>query len=277
MRLPSNTALLLNGAAALIVVASVVSMGRSMIIGNEPASCRERYADAIQWSLQRDNGALLSNSDLQARLGGTDWGVVERVSVVSADHASGAALAIDLASRTAASQPNGAGFEWAPQSVGRVGAACVSYAFKLDPEFDFAAGGRLPGLLGGPMGSDRSTPEAFSTRLAWDADGRLDIHGHMPGASSPRALRNERDPVVLPRGRWVSVDQEVVVNTPGRSDGVVRVWIDGRLRFESRNAAFRTDSASGIHGVLAEVAYARPLAKSNAASSVLVTPFEYRW
>ena len=274
MRMPSKTAILLNGAVAVIAVASVVTMGRS-IIGTDPETCRVRYDNAVQRSLQRDDGQLLTASDLQARLGATDWGLTERINVVKVDHGPGSALAVDLAVQRGATTSPSAGFEWMPQSAGPVAAACVSYAFKLDREFDFAAGGRLPGLLGGPSGSDRKAPDAFSARLAWDDKGQLDIIGHAP--EGPTRLRNESNASELPRGRWVMVDQEVVVNTPGRSDGILRVWLDGKLRFENRGVAFRTGAGSAVRGVLAEVAYARQPKASDNAAPVLLTPFEYRW
>ncbi len=282
MRLPSTTALLLNGAVALIAIASVLTVGRSMLIRDEIETCRARYTNAVQWSLQRDDGALLTTSDLQARLGATDWGLMERVTVVKADHGAGNALAVDLAGRSARpaaapSQSTGAGFEWAPQSAGPVAAACASYAFKLDRQFDFAAGGRLPGLLGGPAGSDRTAPEAFSVRVAWNEKGELDLHTQLPGVATSRALSNEREAAELPRGRWVTVDQEVILNTPGHNDGIVRVWVDGRLRFESQQVAFRTNTAAAVRGVLAEVAYVRQPAARDGMSPILVTPFEFRW
>lgn len=282
MRLPSTTALLLNGAVALIAVASVVAMGRSMFIRDDVESCRVRYSNAVQWSLQRDDGQLLTASDLQARLGGTDWGLMDRATVVKADHKAGSALAVDLAgglgrTATTPSQSTGAGFEWSPQSAGPVAAACLSYAFKFGRDFDFAAGGRLPGLLGGPAGSDRKTPEAFSVRVAWDDKGQLDLHTQFPGMNTSRALSNELDTAELPRGRWVTVDQEVILNTPGLSDGVVRVWVDGKLRYESRKATYRAETAAAVRGVLAEVAYARQPGPRDGASEVLVTPFEFRW
>ncbi len=275
MRMPSMTAILLNGAVALIGIASIVTIGRSMLGSNEPESCRVRYDNAVQWSLLRDDGQLLTPSDLQARLGASEWGVLDRVNVVKINHGPGTALAVDLAPRRSATQSHGAGFEWGPQSAGPVAAACASYAFKLDPQFDFAAGGRLPGLLGGPAGSDRTTPEAFSARLVWDDAGRLSILSQAPGGARP--LTNERHTAELPRGRWVSVDQEVILNTPGQSDGVLRVWLDGRLGFESHKVAFRTDAGAAVRGILAEVAYARQPAARDGASPVLVTPFEFRW
>jgi hypothetical protein len=274
MRMPSTTVILLNGAVALIALASVVTMGRSML-GTDAESCRVRYDSAVQWSLLRDDGQLLTTSDLQARLGNTDWGLMERVTVVKADRGPGGAIAVDLAGGRPAAQSHGAGFEWGPQSAERAVAACASYAFKLDPKFDFAAGGRLPGLLGGPTGSDRKAPEAFSARLGWNDKGQLDVHAQLMGSWSP--IANNREAGELPRGRWVAVDQEVVLNTPGRSDGTLRVWLDGKLRFESTKVTFRTDAASAVRGILAEVAYTRQPSAREATSPVLVTPFEFRW
>jgi hypothetical protein len=279
MRMPSTTAILLNGALALVAVASIVTMGRSILGTEQRTSCRERYDNAVQWSLQRENGDLLTPSDLQARLGSTDWGLIERVSVVKASNPQGAALEVDLRGAPAAApgQTAGAGFEWAPQLIDGPRAGCASYGLFLDPKFSFATGGKLPGIFGGRAGDDRDAPNAFSTRLAWNADGVLDIYGHMPGLASSRGLTNERNEVSLPRGRWIAVDQEVVLNTPGRSDGVLRVWLDGKLIFENGSVNYRTDTDSAVRGILAEVAYAREPAPGDASGRVSIAPFEFRW
>jgi hypothetical protein len=284
MRLPSTTAILLNGAAALVAVASIVTMGRSILGSDQNGSCRERYTNAVQWSLQRENGELLTPSDLQARLGSTDWGLMERVTVVKASNSQGAALEVDLRGpadqdqRTATpAQPAGAGFEWAPQLIDGPRAGCASYGLFLDPKFSFASGGRLPGIYGGRSSEDRDAPNAFSARLAWNADGKLEIYGHMPGLSSSRGITNELGETLLQRGRWIAVDQEVVLNTPGRSDGALRVWLDGKLSLESRNVAFRGDKDSGVRGILAEIAYTRPPASSEGNGRVSIAPFEFRW
>jgi hypothetical protein len=279
MRMPSMTAILLNGAVALVAVASIVTMGRSIFGTEQRMSCRERYDNAVQWSLQRENGDLLTPSDLQARLGSTDWGLIERVSVVKASNPQGAALEVDLlrARATAPGQPAGAGFEWAPQLIDGPRAGCASYGLYLDPKFSFAAGGRLPGIFGGRTSDDREAPSAFSTRLAWNADGVVDVYGQMPGLASSRGITNERHEASLPRGRWIAVDQEVVLNAPGRSDGILRMWFDGKLIFENRSVNFRTDTDSAIRGILAEVAYAREPAPGDANGRLSIAPFEFRW
>ena len=45
---------------------------------------------------------------------------------------------------------------------------------------------------------------------------------------------------VLPKNRWVAIEQQVRMNTVGRDDGVLRVWIDGQLAFERTNIRWRT-------------------------------------
>jgi hypothetical protein len=284
MRMPSTTVILLNGAVALVAVASIVTMGRSIIGADRQASCRERYTNAVQWSLQGQSGDLLTPTELQARLGSTDWGLLDRVHVVKANNPQGAALEIDLLDpankggrETAAAGPAGAGFEWAPQLIDGPRAGCASYSLFLDPNFSFAGGGRLPGIFGGRASEDREAPDAFSTRLAWNADGMLEIFGHMPGLASTRGVTNELGETPLPRGRWIAVDQEVVLNTPGRRDGVLRVWLDGRLSLESRSLSFRADKDSAIRGILAETAYARQPASGDGSGRVAIAPFEFRW
>jgi hypothetical protein len=69
----------------------------------------------------------------------------------------------------------------------------------------------------------------------------------------------------------------VILNTPGKSDGTLRVWLDGKLSFESQTIAFRADSATTVRGILAEIAYVRQPGVRDTASPVLVTPFEFRW
>lgn len=43
----------------------------------------------------------------------------------------------------------------------------------------------------------------------------------------------------LEKNRWYSIEQHLRLNTPGRKDGVIRAWVDGRLAFERRDIRFR--------------------------------------
>lgn len=54
-------------------------------------------------------------------------------------------------------------------------------------------------------------------------------------------------------GYWVLVESRAKLNTPGKSDGINQLWIDGRLECERRNLSFRENyTLHGINAVFLE-------------------------
>ena len=43
----------------------------------------------------------------------------------------------------------------------------------------------------------------------------------------------------LESNRWYSIEQHLKLNTPGKKDGILRAWVDGRLAFEKTDIRFR--------------------------------------
>ena len=43
----------------------------------------------------------------------------------------------------------------------------------------------------------------------------------------------------LRKDRWYSIEQHLRLNTPGRNDGMLRAWVDGRQVFERRDLRWR--------------------------------------
>lgn len=281
MKLPSRTMILANGAVALIVVGTLGFVAHSAIYGNDPEPCTVRYEKGTRLALER-NGASLSTSDLQARLAGTDWGL-DRARVVKLK--SGTArhvLEFDLAARPGKTEESdektrdGVGFHWIPSQAPIGAAACLAYAVFLPENFEFGRGGRLPGLLGLPV-AEGGEPDAvaFSTRYSWRERGAGDILPQLPGQPEARTIGNDRKGFVFPRGRWVQLEQEVVLNDTGRRNGIIRVWVDGDMRYQRTAVVFQEDKPARIAGVLSDVASSeRELPKD---SKVWVTPFELRW
>ena len=98
---------------------------------------------------------------------------------------------------------------------------------------DRVKGGKLPGLCGGPRSVTGGRPangkNGFSARLMWRADGRGEAyvyHMNQPkkyGQSFPFPA-TFRFPVAEP----VNVRLRVSMNTPGRRDGKLDVWVKTR-------------------------------------------------
>lgn len=54
---------------------------------------------------------------------------------------------------------------------------------------------------------------------------------------------------LLRKNQWYGVEQHVRLNTPGKADGVLRAWIDGRLVFERKDIRFRDSTDLKIESV----------------------------
>lgn len=284
--LPSRNALLLNGAALLIGLVSVSVAVRSTLFKDDVARCTERYVNATRLSLDQ-NGSPLSGAELQARAAGSDWGLIERASTVKLKSGpEGFALQFDLAPAAATGDDNrsGAGFNWAPRSVAGLRAACLSYSMFLPESMEYAGGGRLPGLTGlvtePGKASDDDAPQ-LTTRIGWHADGRGSALVRAPGATSARPLHTPRPQYLMPRGRWVQVEQEVVLNAPEGGDGQFRIWHDGTLVHESADVAYYRAGAATLTGAVIEAAVVPARTQqpksADAGHKLWLTAIELRW
>ncbi|MEL6289055.1 MAG: polysaccharide lyase [Pseudomonadota bacterium] len=196
------------------------------------------------------------------------WGIAERVRIgpIGPQGAPGFVVVLPKGSinpGNASAPKGGMGFRWRPARR-RGTSACLTYALFLPPDFAFAQGGKLPGLFGGdaPVGGRRATGRnGFSTRLMWRRRGRGEVYAYLPGHPPRRGTNMGRGASLgrgawrFPTGRWVHVAQRLDLNRPGRRDGRVRIWIDGRLRFDRGGLVVRTRAGLTIDGVMADVFY----------------------
>ncbi|MGZ5889098.1 MAG: polysaccharide lyase, partial [Hyphomicrobium sp.] len=169
---------------------------------------------------------------------------------------------------------NGIDFRWTPLGLKAATAACLDYSVFVPEKFPFnEGGGVLPAVIGGsPPPANSEKPDRFSVRLEWteDAKGVLSV---APAGLDFRAVNLTGFP--LEPGHWMRVQQEVVLNTPGAADGIVRLWADGDLAAEDTGIELRKNKDDGIIGVLADIGYVRQ--PPAAPGSLQFSPFEISW
>jgi hypothetical protein len=127
----------------------------------------------------------------------------------------------------------------------------LRYYLRFAPEFDFVKGGKLPGLYGGTQTSGGRIPDGtngFSTRFMWREGGQGEVYAYLP-SSDKYGTSLGRGSFLFSAGAWHCIEQELTLNTPGASDGKVRVWLDGRPVFADEKLLFRTVPALQIEGV----------------------------
>ncbi|WP_152415263.1 polysaccharide lyase [Caenispirillum salinarum] len=149
----------------------------------------------------------------------------------------------------------GAGFYSAMEIPPGTDRACLRYKVRFPEGFEFVKGGKLPGLYGGKApsgGDDVSGENGFSMRLMWREDGQGEVYEYVAnkGEDTDYGLSVGRGLWTFPTGRWVTVEQEVILNDPDRADGIVRIWIDGKPILEQDDIAYRTEEGDAISGLM---------------------------
>jgi len=136
-------------------------------------------------------------------------------------------------------------------SHGAVDRLYLRYFVRFPSDFEFVKGGKLPGLYGGTRVSGGRIPDGtdgFSTRFMWRTDGMGEAYVYMP-SSQQWGSSLGRGNFTFKKGDWNCVEQEVVLNTPGQLDGVIRVWHDEKLAYENTKILYRTVPSLKIEGV----------------------------
>lgn len=136
-------------------------------------------------------------------------------------------LRVDFAVGGIGPEKGGAGWRW---PVGTREHAQLRYTVRFSRGFEWVKGGKLPGLCGGPDNVSGGRPangtNGFSARLMWRKEGRGEAyvyHKNQPqnyGESFPFPADFR-----FPEDTDVQVRMEVRMNTPGKRDGVLRVWV----------------------------------------------------
>lgn len=274
------------GGSALAIVAAWIMYTS---FGSDAVSvCEARYLSSVRFALADETGRSLSPSEFQARVGASEFGVLDNTSVSADDTApEGHALTVQIAAGTGSgfekmTMRGGAGFMWSPQDLVSTSAACLSYSVFLPETFPLTGPGVLPGLVVGQNFDPRGEPEVGSgvaARPVWFKDGAANIQLQFAGKDNWQNVTVGHSRKVWPRGRWVSVDEEFVLNTPGKKDGIVRLWLDGQLASENINMTVRQDEGLQFAGVLADVHYGSLFNGSPAPEDTFIklSSFVLRW
>lgn len=158
--------------------------------------------------------------------------------------------------------PDRGGVGWRYPIV-RGDAVELAYTVSFSDGFDWGKGGKVPGLCGGPENVSGGKPadgrNGFSARLMWRTDGRGEAYVyHMNQREKYGDSFPFPDDFRFPTKSEVMVRLRVTLNTPGRRDGRLDVWIRRASDVAERNVVqrsdmeWRSDPAMAIDGVLFE-------------------------
>ncbi|MCK4616352.1 MAG: hypothetical protein KAT50_05720 [Pirellulales bacterium] len=180
----------------------------------------------------------------------------KRVSVVATNRGS-RALTVTFPAHTYGPEKNGA--VWRLKFDESYPAVEARFDVMFKKGFGFARGGKLPGLFGGKgnTGGDKPTgKDGFSARMMWREDGRVvqylyypdqpDRYGHQIPWIDPTTGKQ----IKFQPGQWHTVVHQLAINTPGKNNGTLRAFFDGKVVLDIDDLRFRDTNDFAIDGFL---------------------------
>jgi hypothetical protein len=231
----------------MLIAAGLVGMSLSPCAEAQITPCSQRAR--LIWTLSFPNTSLSTwlHSLPAYRIWGTQNMAVkqeDRVKVLEVRYPK------DSIDPAAANAPQGgAGFIYpSPTSFF---AGCLGYDVGFEPGFDFAKGGKLPGLYGGDAPSGGAdTGRGFSTRYMWRAAGAGEVYAYVAEKSGEYGESISRGAWNFLTGQWQHIEQEVIVNQLGSPNGVLRVWVDGSLVVNRSDISYRVVDSVLVTGLM---------------------------
>lgn len=135
------------------------------------------------------------------------------------------------------------GVQW-KTDIGKHDELYVSFWLKFEDNFNFVIGGKVPGLRGGrPLGKVKPNGrDRFSGRMMWRDQGKVVqyvYHPDQPAQAGDEMDWNLKGQRFFQPGKWHRVETRIKLNVPGKRNGIIQSWFDGKLALDRRNIRFR--------------------------------------
>jgi hypothetical protein len=135
------------------------------------------------------------------------------------------------------------------------------YYLRFADDWDPQRGGKLPGISGtynraGWGGRPSNGRNGWSARglFKGQANGKTPVgyycyHADMKGRYGSGWTWEQEKRGYLENNRWYCIEQYARMNTPGKNDGILRAWVDGRPAFEKTDIRMRDVDTLKIEAV----------------------------
>ena len=152
------------------------------------------------------------------------------------------------------------------------------YYLRFDKSWDASrANGKIPGPAGrygrgGWGGRTSNGKNGWSARMlsskSFFGPDYIDIgyytyHANMPKKYGEKMYWNIDNRGSLKKDQWYCIETYVKLNTPGKSDGILRGWVDGELAMENKDIMFRTTADLKIEEFWVDIYYGGKSAPSD--------------
>jgi len=141
--------------------------------------------------------------------------------------------------------PGEGGAQWRVNFASTHEQLYATYRLKFDKNFTPVKGGKLPGLCGKDCptgGSDVTGTNGFSARYMWGSNLLVRIYCYHIDQPTQWGESFNLD-YTFENDKWYELSQRIKMNTVGKADGEIQVWVDGTEALLKKDLRFRTDES----------------------------------
>jgi hypothetical protein len=184
----------------------------------------------IIFQLDFENNDLgeYTSSNLNKDVGAVNWMILKKRGKITKDSIYNKVLKVKYPKGSIGPKEGGIQFE---KSIPKANDYTLEYDMKFEKGFDFALGGKLPGLTSGGNkytgGIHPDNGEGWSTRYMWIENGEIIIyfyHMDMKHKWGDTVKMN----VTFKPGQWYHIKQRIKLNDTDNFNGVMQAWVDGK-------------------------------------------------
>ncbi len=138
---------------------------------------------------------------------------------------------------------------------------CFRYYLRFGDDWNPQRGGKLPGISGtynraGWGGRPSNGRNGWSARglFRGQSNGKTPVgyycyHADMRGRYGSGWVWEQQKRGYLANNHWYCIEQYAKMNTPGKNDGILRAWVDGKPAFEKTDIRMRDVNALKIEAI----------------------------
>ncbi|WP_420582313.1 polysaccharide lyase [Reichenbachiella sp.] len=184
-------------------------------IGNYDTTALQQDFDTIKWSIIKNRGSVLQ------------------------DGTKGKVLQISYPQGAVGPEQGGVQFV---RPIPPAATYYLSYDIYFEEGFDFALGGKLPGLTSGGAaftgGKHPDQGQGWSARYMWTGEQKPIVYLYYKDMQEKygEAIHLKAK---FETGKWHTLIQRIQINTPGKKDAEIEVWMDNQKVGQKKNFSIR--------------------------------------
>lgn len=188
---------------------------------------------------ENNNIGVYSDTNLNKDVGEVTWKLLDERASIEEDASHGRVLKVLYPKGSIGPKQSGVQFN---KPLPKADEYTLEYDMKFMKGFDFALGGKLPGLTSGGEkytgGIHPENGEGWSARYMWVVDGEIIVyfyHMDMEHEWGDTVKLN----ILFKPGQWHHIKQHIKLNNTNKFNGIMEVWIDGKKVLHNDTVRYR--------------------------------------